>query len=97
MDSKTIIEGTFLTRVGKDFHTGRLFWSGENGLYFIENEILNSACDILSISPDQLHNDTCGIISLKRSKITNDHHITKKVLKVMIRVIIEDIKLVDDE
>lgn len=82
----------FYCRLGRESMSGRTFIREMN----LEGEVIRSICnDILRKSPSEVHNLTCVVKAFKQS-ITGDNYLAKKVLKVKLRVIIEEAELIDD-
>ena len=88
----TEITKEFYCRLGRDWMSGRAFIRAMD----LEGEIIRSICDdILRKSPGKVHDLTCIVKAYKQS-ITGDNYLAKKVLKVKLRVIIEEAELIDD-
>lgn len=80
-------------RVGMDWRGKGLFINALNGL---DSEIAEAVTKELKISRQDLHDITCFIESLDKLSVTGDHYLAAKILKLKIRITIEDCELIDD-
>ncbi len=96
-DLPVIVKELFC-RVGQDW-IGKCLFIGK--LTSLDSEIAYAVAKELNISPEDLHSLTCsietrGIKTLKKSSITGDDYLARKILKLKIRVTIEECELIDD-
>ena len=87
------IEKELYCRVGLAYDTGRLFI---RKLYGLDGEIAYEVCDMLKITPSKLHELTCAVKETDKISITGDKYLADKVLRLKLRVIIEECELIDD-
>lgn len=89
---RVIVKEVFC-RVGQDWHHEQLFINMLRGL---DSEIAYMAAEELKISPKDLHDLTCAIKEIDKTSMTGDSYIAKKVLKLKVRITIEECELIDD-
>lgn len=89
-----VIEKEVTCRVGQDWHTKELFIGELMGLH---REITYLACEELKVSSRDLHDLTCSVVDMDKLSATGDHYLAKKVLRLKVKVILEDCRLEDDK
>ncbi len=91
-DSPVIVKELFC-RVGQDWQSKSLFIGS---LKSLDSEIAYVAAKELKISNDDLHRLTCVFKDNRKSKITGDSYLASKLLKLKVRVTVEECELIDD-
>ncbi len=87
---------TIECRVGRDFRTHILFI---NELENLSGEIAEAIAKKLKIAPEELHGLTANLTDLrKKSKYGGGNHgLTSKILKLKLKISIENCELANDE
>ncbi|MDP3792928.1 MAG: hypothetical protein Q8Q89_04355 [bacterium] len=87
------INKKLLCKVGIDWYDKKLFIGDLKG---VDSEIAHLVAKELNVNPKDLHDLTCDIKDNKRSGITGADHLSSKVLKLKLKIVIEECELVDD-
>lgn len=89
-----VIEKEIICNVGQNWQSKELFIGELKGL---DSEVAHLVAKELHIDPTTLHNLTCIIINgYTKSGITNECYLVNKLLKLKVKIVIEQCELIDD-
>lgn len=87
------IKKEFFCRLGQDWRSGKPFIGELMGLPFEIGELVSNE---LGKPVSELHTLTCGVVKSGKKSITGENGLARKVLKLKIKVVLEECELVDD-
>ncbi len=88
-----MIEKEYICRVGEDWQDKCLFI---NALDDLKYEIPLLVSKELNLEPHDLHNLTVSIKKFNTPSVVGDNKLTEKVLKLKLRITLEECELIDD-